>query len=134
MAGFDITVCSQQLHTLRQNIRYIINGQHSFEFSVQASIDLVKLELSKTQTRLAFSEDNIEMFATETLRISNPGNGPGRFRWQHQPQRVFQVTPEEGEVPANGFIEVILTYTPPPVPGVIVVAGEAVTTVVKQSS
>lgn len=77
-----------------------------------ATIDPVKLELSKTSLKFAFLEDNIELETSETIRITNDGNAAGRFKWIHAEKRIFQASPEDGEVPAGGFLDVKITYRP----------------------
>lgn len=81
LAGFEVTICSLNLGSFRTNCKYIINERHLFEFQVIASIELVRLELAKTNLKMLFTEENIEMSTSEMVRVTNSGNGPGKFRW-----------------------------------------------------
>ncbi len=79
---------------------------------VSASIDPVQLELSRQAIKFAFSEDNVELETSEPLRITNNGNAPGKFKFLHTDKRIFTANPEEGEVPAGGFLDIKITYKP----------------------
>jgi hypothetical protein len=46
------------------------------------------------------------------VRITNNGNAPGKFKWVHTERKIFTAAPEEGEVPAGGFIDAKVTYKP----------------------
>jgi len=50
------------LGPFRQNIKYVINEKHFFEFQVVANIELVKLDVSKNNLKITFADDNIEMY------------------------------------------------------------------------
>jgi len=45
------------------------------------------------------------MDTTETLRIENKGNAPGKFKWELD-SKTFFVHPKEGEVASKGFMDV----------------------------
>lgn len=64
-AGFIVTIQSHVLAPFRQNVKYVINEKHIFEFQVVASIEHVKLELSRTQFKLQFADDKAEMVTTD---------------------------------------------------------------------
>jgi len=61
-AGFTITLCSQQLLNFQTFVKYVINYQHEFIFEVKATIEPVKLTLSKNKIKLVFSDDNVRLF------------------------------------------------------------------------
>ena len=52
------------------------------------------------------------METTELLRLTNNGNAPGKFKWVHSEKRLFNVIPEEGEVPAASWIDLKVVYRP----------------------
>lgn len=55
----------------------------------------VKLDLNIPQNtlNLYFAESNIEMFTSETIRITNQGNASGKFNWRVGPNKIFEVKP-----------------------------------------
>lgn len=50
----------------------------------------------------------------ESLKISNRGNAPGKFRWEFPENKTFVVDPREGVVPPEGSVQVTFTYRPSP--------------------
>ncbi|EWS70940.1 flagellar associated protein, putative (macronuclear) [Tetrahymena thermophila SB210] len=112
VAGFDVVLKNNTLGQFRNNVKYIINEQHAFEFQVIADIQLVKLELSRVQIKMSFFEDNHEMITKETLKLTNNGNSTGKFEWVHTLNKIFTITPEKGEVPANSSLNLTVTYKP----------------------
>ena len=87
-----------------------LNFKH--RFLVCAQIEPVKLELSRTNIKLAFSETNMEMETTEVIKVNNNGNAPGKFKWDVPNNSVFTIKPERGEVPAQSSIDILIIYTP----------------------
>ena len=50
--------------------------------------------MSKTNLKMNFSDENIELSTSENIKITNDGNGAGTFQFIHTPQRIFIATPE----------------------------------------
>lgn len=65
-----------------------------------ANIELVKLDISKSQLRMGFNEDNLEMTTKDIIKLTNNGNAPGKFKWQTNNSKIFTISPEEGLVPS----------------------------------
>lgn len=112
VGGFDVVICSKGLGQVKQNIKYIINERHIFELMVTAQIDPVALELSKQSIKFTFAEDNIELETNETLKLTNHGNAPAKFKWMHTERKIFTVVPEEGEVAAGETKDLKVWYRP----------------------
>lgn len=73
----------------------------------------VKLDLSVNSLEFRFEDINLELQTSHILHIYNKGNSPGRFHWVlNDSNKVFQVRPQEGEVPAQGSSDVYITYRP----------------------
>ena len=51
------------------------------------------------------------METQEVIRITNSGNARAKFKWQGY-DKLFTISPKEGVVEANSFIESALTYVP----------------------
>jgi len=62
--------------------------------------------------KFTFADDNIEMFTSEKIKITNNGNGPGKFKFMAGEKKIFSVKPEEGEVKANSNLELEVFYKP----------------------
>lgn len=99
---FEIVCSSRAEQDFKNYVTYIINGQHRFKFLVSAQIEPVQLEVNRDNIRFVFTENNNEMTTSETIKITNKGNAPGRFKWDKISGDVFSVDRTQGEVPANG--------------------------------
>jgi len=111
-AGFQICFYSFNLQNFKGLVTYRINDIHDFKFMVEAQVDPVKLELETQQKKFTFSDTNLDMETSETIKIFNRGNAPGFFRWEVPTTGIFRVEPINGEVPAYGSTTVKITYTP----------------------
>jgi hypothetical protein len=67
--------------------------------------------LSKKLLKFNFNEDSMEMFATQSLILTNYGNAPAKFTWQ-SPSQVFVPKPLSDEVPAGSSLKVEILFNP----------------------
>ena len=111
---FEIVCSSRIEQSFKNYATYIINEHHRFKFLVSAQIEPVQLDLSREVLKFTFPDTNVEMFTTETLKIINKGNAPGKYKWEKAIQSdVFTVDKVQGEVPANGGeVPVTISYKP----------------------
>jgi hypothetical protein len=79
---------------------------------VSGTIDPVQIDMSKLTLKFTFAEDNTDMETSETIKLTNNGNAPGKFKFLLSDKRVFTTSPEEGEVPSASSIDVKVTYRP----------------------
>ena len=92
---------------------YLINNTHLFHFKVSAIVQPVKLNLSTEQLRFSFSENELQMFTTQTLRVTNPGNATAKVCWIPPQSAIFSVSPLEAHIPPNNqSVPFTFTYTP----------------------
>jgi hypothetical protein len=109
-AGFDIVFCSQTVKSFSGPITYYINDR-PFNFLVTAQADPVSLELSKKKLQFNFNEDSMEMSATQSLMLTNYGNAPAKFTWQH-PSQTFIPKPMTDDVPAGSSLKIDVVFNP----------------------
>ena len=70
------------------------------------------LDVSKKSMRFDFTDDNMDMFVTQQLVISNHGNATARYNWNIQPGAPFIPEPEYDEVAAGCSKNVMVTFKP----------------------
>jgi len=112
-AGFEVVFSSKQIQQFKGIVKYYINEKHPpFEFKVVAQVDPVKLEINMKTLEFNFADDNLDMEKSLPLRITNKGNSVGKFHWIMTEQKIFTIRPQDGEVPARSYIDVMVTYKP----------------------
>jgi hypothetical protein len=50
------------------------------------------------------------METSESIRISNNGNSTASFKWKFIFDKHFSITPKEGKIKSNGFIDCTIQY------------------------
>jgi len=57
------------LGQINEKIEYRINERYSFDILITASIDLIRLELQKSNVNIVFSDDCMEMNVKEVILV-----------------------------------------------------------------
>lgn len=91
-AGFRVNFKSNKLGRESKIITYILNEKHKFKFMIKADVIPVKLKLSTKQVDIKFSDDNLDMEASEIVKVTNNGNANARFSW-FSPSTSFTFVP-----------------------------------------
>ena len=54
----------------------------------------------------------MELETSETVRLVNNGNAPGKFKWTLTDRKIFTVIPEEGVVQNGSYLDLKIVYKP----------------------
>ena len=77
-----------------------------------AKVEPVKLQLDNTQLVFRFQDKDEDMEITNHVKVINKGNSKGTFNWKGLQSPIFKISPIQGEVPADGYTTIAVTYTP----------------------
>jgi hypothetical protein len=108
--GFDIMFSPTVEGDFASSVKYSVNGQHSFNFSISAHVVPPCVELSTTEMRFAFGGDNLNPSVTKSLTLTNPGNAPVEV--EASPLPAFHCEPQTLTLPARGSQDVEVTFDP----------------------
>jgi hypothetical protein len=111
-AGFDVKFSCAHEGKVKKTVQYVVNGRHTFKFTVLATVVPVSLTLDTEQLMMSFPEQSLDPSVCSTVTLNNPGNAPAEFMWTSR--RAFVVKPDRGTVPAFGSLECEVTWTPSP--------------------
>jgi hypothetical protein len=104
VAGFKVELCSMLTKNLATTMNYIINDKIPFKFMVKANVIPVNLQLSRTNVKFAFHDENLDMDTTERIKIINEGNARGHYDWVVPEGSSFKVDPPGGHVEPQSFV------------------------------
>lgn len=108
---FAIVINSAVVKSVKTLVSYTINGQHSFQFQVEAEVQPVMLTLSRDDLFFSFHPDNFDSHVTETLLIHNPNNHGVEFQWEGG-NEAFAIEPDSGTVPRRNSLLTRITWNP----------------------
>ena len=92
-------------------ITYILNEKHKFKFMIKADVVPVKLHLSTPRAEIKFSDDNLDMEASEIVQVTNKGNANARFTW-FSPSTSFKFEPSTAIVKPGTSLPVRIFFKP----------------------
>jgi hypothetical protein len=111
--SFRVTLVCPQTKVINEQVKYTINGQVSFFFSVQAQVVLPELEIGRYNLMFGFREESMDTSVSQTLSLRNNGNLPVSFRLRAgRPNGAFRATPADGVLDEHETLEVEVSYTP----------------------
>jgi hypothetical protein len=111
-AGFDIVFCSEVTQQFKGIVTYFINEVHAFKFLVCAQADPVQLDLTRSNLKFNFSDDNLSMEVDESFKITNNGNATAHFHWETSGTGVFEPMPKEDQIEAGQSKVCKVTFSP----------------------
>jgi hypothetical protein len=109
--GFDIWFTPTEAQDFQATVTYVINGQHTFKFTVLAQVLPITVDLSRKKIHFEFEESNFDFSVSEKLTVTNPGNAVAKFQWMLA-GGSFSVNPEQGSIQPGASVESTVTYTP----------------------
>jgi hypothetical protein len=110
-AGFDLIFTPKHEQTFERTVNYVINGHHTFKFTVSAEVIPITVDLSRNEIDFKFGEKNLDFAVTEVVTLTNPGNAIANFAWMVK-GGSFGVSPESGALQPGTSLDVSLTYAP----------------------
>jgi hypothetical protein len=110
-AGFRINFRSGILGKTSKVISYILNEKHKFKFMIKADVVPVSLKLSHKRIDIKFSDDNLDMAASEVVKVTNKGNANARFSW-YSPSTSFSFVPDVAIVKPGTSLPVRVFFKP----------------------
>jgi hypothetical protein len=110
-AGFDVTFSAQKPCDFSQVIEYTLNGQHTCQVTVAASVVPIDIQLSRSLIEFRFSSDSVKPFIKEYVVLHNKSNTNAQFSWSGA-NHMFSLSITSGSVEANRTQNVEITYIP----------------------
>jgi hypothetical protein len=111
MAGFDLTLCCDEVKEFRKQVSFTINKVHRYTFTVSADIIPIHIQPNMEEVVVNFERSNHTFTCAQVVKLTNTVNAPAEFTWSSaNPQ--FAVTPLSGTIDVGKTTSVKVTYRP----------------------
>ncbi|OHS97910.1 hypothetical protein TRFO_35785 [Tritrichomonas foetus] len=111
VAGFDIKISSKKQMNFLGNIHYTINGKHSNNFTVSATVVPIDIQLSRNIIEFRFSSDSTTPVIKEFVTITNNSIGAAQYTWTGM-NNFFSISTTQGTIDPGKVHNLEITYTP----------------------
>ena len=71
---FEVALWPKEIGHFESLVEYCINTSHFFKFLVQAEVELVTLNISKHNLKMAYQDDSNDMHLSDSFDLTNEGN------------------------------------------------------------
>lgn len=109
VAGFDIQMTSSEVQDFSEKMEYVINGHHSYLFTVNAAVRPINVEIVPSALEFDFPEDSTDTELTKSVQIVNHSDAPAPYSWTTV-DGSYVVNPSSGTIPPNGSVTASVTY------------------------
>ena len=109
--AFPITLHCTAAQSFKQQVSYLINNVHLFEFDVVAEVVPVSLNVSKDNLLFEMNQEHFGEKMEEVFTLSNPNNHFAEFSWECN-NKNFSVSPMEGSIEKNSSAKIAVLWHP----------------------
>jgi hypothetical protein len=112
IAGFDIQLTSSEVQDFAERVEYVINGNHTFMFNVEANIRPIACEIRPEVLKFEFPDDSTDVELTRQVSIVNTSDAAAEYRWETDPVNgsSYVLNPSSGVIPPNGTVKCSVTF------------------------
>eukprot|EP00755_Sulcionema_specki_P010722 Sspe_Gene.7078::Locus_2392_Transcript_2_2_Confidence_0.625_Length_8917::g.7078::m.7078 len=111
-AGFDIIFQSDVEQNFTQAMWFQLNDTHKLKFLVLAEAVPIDVSLSQEKMDFRFNDYILDPTLSQNLTLFNNANTEAAFEWILDEGVAFSFNPSAGTIPANGQLNIDITYTP----------------------
>ena len=112
VAGFDIQLTSDEVQDFAERVEYVINGNHTFVFNVEAEVRPIVCEVRPAALRFEFPDDSIDVEMSKTVTIANLSDAVAEYKWSVDSTAAtsYAIQPSSGRIAPNGTATATVTF------------------------